>query len=156
MLLHLYPLSSIEENWNDAKHNERERRAFYLLCLGNAAIHLNRYEEASQHYTQCLKLLSGRRVNLPQVRIKARYSLGMTCIMSGLYVMAIQHYEEALLLCKNISEDENLPEIYYGLCDANRLLGKFESAYTYGVKRLPMLIDVSGGKINSAKSPVHA
>ncbi len=52
--------------------------------------------------------------------------------------MAIQHYEEALLLCKNISEDENLPEIYYGLCDANRLLGKFESAYTYGVKALEL------------------
>ncbi len=138
LLLHLYPPSSIEENWNDAKHNERERRAFYLLCLGNAAINLNRFEEASQHYTQCLKLLSERRVNLPQVRIKARYSLGMTCIMSGFYVMAIQHYEEALQLCKNIPEHEDLPEIYYGLCDANRLLGKFESAYLYGVKALKL------------------
>ena len=48
LLLQLYPPSSIEENWNDAKHNERERRAFYLLCLGNAAISLKRIEEASQ------------------------------------------------------------------------------------------------------------
>jgi tetratricopeptide (TPR) repeat protein len=134
----LYTPGNIEESWNDAKHNERERRAFYLLCLGNAAINLNRFEEASQHYTQCLKLLSERRVNLPQVRIKARYSLGMTCSMSGFYAMAIQHYEEALRLCQNNPDQEDLPEIYYGLCDANRLLGKFESAYTFGVKALEL------------------
>ena len=134
LISQLYTPGNIEESWNDAKHNERERRAFYLLCLGNAAINLNRFEEASQHYTQCLKLLSERRVNLPQVRIKARYSLGMTCIMSGFYAMAIQHYEEALRLCQNNPDQEDLPEIYYGLCDANRLLGKFESAYTFGVK----------------------
>jgi tetratricopeptide (TPR) repeat protein len=134
LISQLYTPGNIEESWNDAKHNERERRAFYLLCLGNAAINLNRFEEASQHYTQCLKLLSERRVNLPQVRIKARYSLGMTCSMSGFYAMAIQHYEEALRLCQNNPDQEDLPEIYYGLCDANRLLGKFESAYTFGVK----------------------
>ena len=138
LISQLYTPGNIEESWNDAKHNERERRAFYLLCLGNAAINLNRFEEASQHYTQCLKLLSERRVNLPQVRIKARYSLGMTCIMSGFYAMAIQHYEEALRLCQNNPDQEDLPEIYYGLCDANRLLGKFESAYTSGVKALEL------------------
>jgi len=138
LISQLYTPGNIEESWNDAKHNERERRAFYLLCLGNAAINLNRFEEASQHYTQCLKLLSERRVNLPQVRIKARYSLGMTCIMSGFYAMAIQHYEEALRLCQNNPDQEDLPEIYYGLCDANRLLGKFESAYTFGVKTLEL------------------
>ena len=138
LISQLYTPGNIEESWNDAKHNERERRAFYLLCLGNAAINLNRFEEASQHYTQCLKLLSERRVNLPQVRIKARYSLGMTCFMSGFYAMAIQHYEEALRLCQNNPDQEDLPEIYYGLCDANRLLGKFESAYTSGVKALEL------------------
>jgi len=138
LISQLYTPGNIEESWNDAKHNERERRAFYLLCLGKAAINLNRFEEASQHYTQCLKLLSERRVNLPQVRINARYSLGMTCIMSGFYAMAIQHYEEALRLCQNNPDQEDLPEIYYGLCDANRLLGKFESAYTFGVKALEL------------------
>jgi tetratricopeptide (TPR) repeat protein len=138
LLSNLYPQGSIEESWNDTKHNERERRAFYLLCLGNAAINLNRFEEASQHYTQCLKLLSERRVNLPQVRIKARYSLGLTCIMSGFYAMAIQHYEEALRLCKNDPDHEDLPEIYYGLCDANRLQDKFDEAYTFGVKALEL------------------
>jgi len=141
LLLQLNPPSSIEENWNDAKHNERERCAFYLLCLGNAAISLKRIEEASQHYTQCLKILSERRVNLPQVRIKARHSLGMICTLSGFYVMAIKHYEEALQLCKNTPEHEDLPDIYYGLCDANRLQGNFRDAYTYGVKALTLYED---------------
>jgi tetratricopeptide (TPR) repeat protein len=150
LLSNLYTPGSIEESWNDAKHNERERRAFYLLCLGNAAINLNRFEEASQHYTQCLKLLSERRVNLPQVRIKARYSLGMTCIMSGFYAMAIQHYEEALCLCKNNPDHEDLPEIYYGLCDANLLLGKFDGAYTFGVKALE-LYEKRGMRIMEAR-----
>jgi tetratricopeptide (TPR) repeat protein len=138
LLSPLYTPGSIEDNWNDANHNERERRAFYLLCLGNAAVNLNRFEEASQHYSQCLKLLSERRVNLPQVRIKARYSLGMTCIMSGFYALAIQHYEEALRLCKFDPEHEDLPHIYYGLCDANRHMGKFEVAYKYGVMALEL------------------
>ena len=141
ILLHFYPPSSIEENWNNEKHNERERRAFYLLCLGNAAMSLKRFEEASQHYTQCLKLSSERRVNLPHVRIKALHSLGLSCNMSGFYVMAIKQYEEALQLCKNIHEYEDLPDIYYGLCDANRLHGKFEDAYSYGVKALELYED---------------
>ena len=138
LLSPLYTPGNIEDNWNDANHNERERRAFYLLCLGNAAVNLNRFEEASQHYMQCLKLLKERRVNLPQVRIKARYSLGMTCIVSGFYALAIQHYEEALRLCKNDPDHEDLPHIYYGLCDANRHLGKFEAAYKYGVMALEL------------------
>jgi tetratricopeptide (TPR) repeat protein len=138
LLSPLYTPGNIEDNWNDANHNERERRAFYLLCLGNAAVNLNRFEEASQHYMQCLKLLNERRVNLPQVRIKARYSLGMTCIASGFYALAIQHYEEALRLCKNDPDHEDLPHIYYGLCDANRHLGNFEAAYKCGVKALEL------------------
>ena len=141
LLLTLYPPDGIEENWNNEKHNERERRAFYLFCLGNAAMSLKRLEEASQHYTQCLKLLSERRVNLPQVRIKALRSLGLACIMSGFYVMAIKQYEEALQLCKNTPEHEDLPDIYYGLCDATRWEGKFGDAYTYGVKALAVYED---------------
>jgi len=141
LLLHLYPPGGIEENWNNEKHNERERRAFYLWCLGNAGMTLNRFEEASQHYTQCLKLLNERRVNLPQVRIKALHSLGMSCVKSGFYVMAIKKYEEALQLCKNIPEHEDLPDIYYGLCDANRWDGNLEDAYSYGIKALELYED---------------
>ncbi len=138
LLSPLYTPDSVEDNWSDANHNERERRAFYLLCLGNAAVNLSRYEEASHHYTQCLKVLSERRVNLPKVRIKARYSLGMTCIMNGFYAVAIQHYQEALRLCKDDPDHEDLPDMYYGLCDAHRLLGNSDRAYTYGTMALSM------------------
>jgi len=138
LLSSLYTPSSIEDNWNDANHNERERRAFYLLCLGNAAVNLSRYEEAAQHYTQCLKMLSVRRAHLPKVNIRARYALGMTCIMTGFYAVAAQHYEEALRLCKNDPDHEDLPDIYYGLCDAHQLSGNFERARTYGQKALEL------------------
>lgn len=138
LLSPLYTPGSIEDNWNDANYNERERRAFYLLCLGNAAVNLSRYEEAAQHYTQCLKMLRVRRVHLPKVNIKARYALGMTCIMTGFYALAVQHYEEALRLCKNDPDHEDLPEIYYGLCDAHRLSGNVERAYTSGQKALEL------------------
>ncbi|MGZ3616179.1 MAG: tetratricopeptide repeat protein [Ktedonobacteraceae bacterium] len=141
LLLQLYPPGGIEDNWNNEKHNERERRAFYFFCLGNAAQSLKRYEEACQHYTQCLKLLSERRVKLPQMRIEALRSLGLSYMMSGFYVMAIKQYEEALQLCKNTPENEVLPDIYYGLCDANRLHGKLDDAYTSGVKALAMYED---------------
>jgi len=143
LLLHLYLPGSIEENWNHEKHNERERRAFYLFCLGNAAMSLKRYEEASQHYTQCLKLLSERRANLPQVRIKALHSLGLSCVKSGFYVMAIKQYEEALQLCKNTPDSEDLPDIYYDLCNANRLHGRLGDAYTCGVNALALYEDRS-------------
>jgi tetratricopeptide (TPR) repeat protein len=134
LLNSLYPSCSIEANWISTKHNERERRAFCLTCLGNTALGLNRFEEASRHYTQCLKLLNERRVNLPHIRIKTLNSLGLICIVNGFYAMAINHYEEALNLCKNMPEQDVLPEIYYGLCDASRLLGRYEIAYIYGVK----------------------
>src|SRR5260221_4494845 len=138
LLSPLYTPSSIEDNWNDANHNERERRAFYLLCLGNAAVNLSRYEEAAQHYTQCLKILSARRVHLPKVNIKARYALGMTCIMTGFYALAVQHYVEALRLCKACPVHQDLPHIYYRLDDAWRISGNFERAYSYGKMALEL------------------
>jgi tetratricopeptide (TPR) repeat protein len=134
VLKSLYASCSIEANWDCTKHNERERRAFCLGCLGNAALELDRFEEASRHYTQCLKLLNERRVNLPCIRIKTLNSLGLICIVNGFYAMAINHYEEALNLCNNMPEHDILPEIYFGLCDASRLLGRHETAYIYGVK----------------------
>ena len=38
LLNSLYPSCSKEVNWDSTKHNERERRAFSLMCLGNAAL----------------------------------------------------------------------------------------------------------------------
>jgi tetratricopeptide (TPR) repeat protein len=75
------------------------------------------------------------------VRIKALHSLGLSCMMSGFYVMAIKQYEEALQLCKNTPEHEDLPDIYYGLCDATCWEGNYEDAYTYGIKALALYED---------------
>jgi tetratricopeptide (TPR) repeat protein len=127
-----YTPNTIEDNWNDADHNERERRAFYLLWLGNAAVNLSHYGDASRHYEQCLKILRERRVHLPRVLLKARCGLGLTCTMNGFYLAAVQHFEEALQLCKHDLESEDVADIYYGLADAYRLAGKFDQAYTCG------------------------
>lgn len=131
-VLAAYTPDNIEDDWHDADHNERERRAFYLLWLGNAAVNLSHYGDASRHFEQCLKILRERRVHLPKVLLKARCGLGLTCTMNGFYLAAIQHYEEALRLLRDDMENEELPNIYYGLCDAYRLSGDFTRAYSYG------------------------
>ena len=97
---------------------ERERVALYLLRLGEAAINLGHHEDASLHFTICLKVLHDRRVYLPTVRIKARYYLGMTCIVRGLYSAAVQHYEEALRFCRHYNNEEEKAPVYHGLFDA--------------------------------------
>jgi tetratricopeptide (TPR) repeat protein len=107
---------------------ERERIVLFLLHLGIAAVNLSHYEDASQHFTLCLKILHDRRVHLPAVRIKARYSLAMTCLMRGLYAAAIQHYEEALRLCRHYSREDDVPHIYHGLCNVYRYTGDFVKA----------------------------
>jgi tetratricopeptide (TPR) repeat protein len=107
---------------------ERERIVLFLLNLGIAAVNLSHYEDAAQHFTLCLKILHDRRVHLPAVRIKARYSLAMTCLMRGLYTAAIQHYDEALRLCKHYAREEEVPHIYHGLCSAYRYTGDFVKA----------------------------
>src|SRR6266487_4536741 len=128
----LTPLAQIKPEGEADTLLERERLALYLLHLGEAAINLSHYEDASQHFTNCLKVLHDRRVHLPSVRIKARYSLGMTCIRRGLYSAAIQHYEEALRLCRHYNNDDELAHIYHGLCDAYRNIGDFARAMTVG------------------------
>jgi len=108
---------------------ERERLAVYLLRLGQTAANLAHYQDASQHFTQCLKLLHERRIHLPTVRIDARYSLAMTYVMRGSYIVAIQHYDDALRLCRHYELNDALPHIYYGLSEAYRCLGNFTKAY---------------------------
>ena len=142
----LYDTRANEVNWNDADHTERERRAYYLLWLGNAAVNVSRYQDASEHFTQCLKILEKRRVHLPTVRIKALCGQGMTCIMFGFYAVAIQNYQEALSVCTKEKLLERLrddvADIYYGLSDAYRLSGDFDSAYTCGKTALQMYRDL--------------
>jgi tetratricopeptide (TPR) repeat protein len=120
---------------------ERERQALYLLRLGVAAVNLSHYEDASLHFTLCLKVLHDRRIHLPIVRIQARYSLGMTCLMRGVYNVAIQHYEEALRLCRHYGIEDELPNIYYGLCAAYRETGDYIKASLAGLEALQLYRD---------------
>ncbi len=121
-------------------HTERRRRAHYLLLLGNIAVNLGRYEEATRHYTRCIKFLDERRMNDVNVRIKARYGLGTAYTQTGFYSVALAHYQDALRLCGEGSEHPELPHIYYGLCDAHRHLGNFELAFDYGKKALELYV----------------
>src|SRR5579872_6309225 len=53
----LYDPSSIQDDWEDASHTERERRAFYLVWLGTIAVNLSQYDDASRLFAQCLAIL---------------------------------------------------------------------------------------------------
>lgn len=130
--------SEIEQNWHAASQRERERRAIYLLWLGNAAVNCSYYEDAAHYFSYCLRVLDLRRVHLPAVQVKALYGYAMACIPLGLYPSAIQHYEQALQVCKKERIEGDLPHIYYGLTDAHRLEGHFSEAYSYGETALKM------------------
>jgi tetratricopeptide (TPR) repeat protein len=122
----------IEENWHAASLKERERRAIYLLWLGNAAVNHSYYDDAAHYFARCLRILEMRRVHLPRVQIQALLGYAMTCIPLGLQSLAVQYYEKALQLCAKEKLFDNLPDIYYGLADAYRQVGKFGDAYRYG------------------------
>lgn len=115
---------------------DRERQVLSLLYLGIAAVNLAHYEDASFHFSHCLKILQERRVYLPIVRIKARYSLAMTCLMKGLFGTAIRQYEDALRLCRHYHIDEEMAHIYYGLCEAYRGAGDYVKAMVAGQEAL--------------------
>lgn len=124
--------------WGQAIQLERERIAFCLLCLGLAARKLDLYEDASLHFTSCIKLLRDRRIHLPAVRIKARYSLGTVNLLKGQPQIAIQNYMDALKLCQHYHNDEAPPHIYYGLCEAYQAIGAYELAYDAGTTSLSL------------------
>jgi tetratricopeptide (TPR) repeat protein len=117
---------------------EREQHTFALLLLGLAAVNLASYEDASHHFTRCLKVLHDRRVHLPVVRIYARYYLARTCQMRGLYSAAIQHYDEALRLCHHYHDEQVQPDIYRGLCDVYRYSRNLTKAYLAGKEALDL------------------
>ncbi len=136
-------LSPVIEKLKDSSESQetpadRERLAYQLLRLGIATVNKNRYEDAAQHFSLCLKVLHDRRVHLPSVRIQARYSLGMTCIMRGLYPAAIQYYKEAIQLCQHYENEEQMAEISHGLCYVYRIVGDLPSAYSTGQKALKL------------------
>src|SRR5579863_5753702 len=142
----LYDPQSIQNDWNDTTHTERERRAFYLVWLGTIAVNLSRYDDASRLFTQCLEILQMRRVHLPKLRIKALCGQAMTCITAGLHAVAIQHYQEALKVCAKEKLQQELKrdiaDIHYGLADAYRQIGDFARARAHGRMALQMYEDL--------------
>lgn len=138
----LVDAGSIERGWEEASHTERERRAFYLVWLGTAAVNLSRYEDAGRLFTQCLDILRMRRVHLPRVRVKALIGQAMACIPAGLYGVAIELYGEALKVCAKERLGEELKrdcaDIHYGLAEALRQVGDFGRARTHGRMALQM------------------
>ena len=138
-------LSSIVSFADDEGESEscidRERLALCRLRLGYAAVNFCRFDEAVHHFSRCLKVLNNKRVNLPPiVRVKAHYSLAMSYMMRGLYSTAIQQYHDALHHFLYIDNDEELGNIYYGLSDTYRLLGKLEDARLAGERALELYI----------------
>jgi tetratricopeptide (TPR) repeat protein len=120
----LSPLPNyVEGDGGEESRPERVRLAHCLLRLGVAAVNLAQYEDASRHFTRCLKILNDKKMQLPIARLKARYGLAMTYLMRGQYPAAIQHYELALGLCLHLDDDEERGNIYYGICDAYRRSG---------------------------------
>jgi tetratricopeptide (TPR) repeat protein len=129
-------LIGMDERFDVETLQERERHAMAFLRLGVAAVNLSSYEDASFHFTHCLKVLHDRRVHLPVVRIHARYYLAMTCLMRGLNSLALEYYEEAIQLCHHYADETALPDIYYGLCDVYRATDNLAQAYIAGKEAL--------------------
>lgn len=117
---------------------ERRRKAYYILVMGDVAVNLARYEEATRHYALCIKFLDERRMNDVNLRLRALLGLGLANTMTGYYPSALKYYKEALRVCGEDPRNEHLPTIYYGLCDVYRHQAQFEQALDYGKKALQL------------------
>ena len=134
-------VSSADDEGESESRIDRERLALCRLRLGNAAVNLCRFDEATHHFSRCLKVLNNKRVNLPPiVRVKAHYSLAMSFMMRGLYSTAIQQYHDALHHFLYIDNDEELGKIHYGLSYTYRPLGKLEDARLAGERALELYV----------------
>lgn len=125
----LNPIHAENQNIQQETLVERERFAIYLLRLGQTAVGLAHYEDASRHFLYCLKMLHDRRIQLPALRIEAQYNLAMTYMMRGSYTVAVRNYEDALRLCNHHQLYEEIPNIQYGLSETYRCLGDFAKAH---------------------------
>ena len=119
--------------------SDYERRIAYFMNLGRVAVNLARYDDGCKHYLLCLKLLRERRVHLPLVRIHVHTYLATTYLMKSALRQAIEQYGEALRLCLRDEEfADELPAIYYGLCDSYNRLKDFPTAYDFGQSALAL------------------
>ena len=128
----------VEGDGGEESRPERVRQAHALLRLGEAAVNLGQFEEAARHFSKCLKVLQDKKIQLPRAKLRARYGLAMTYLMRGLYAAALQHYDLALALCVHLDDDEELGNIYYGICDTYRRAGNLIKAQLACVKALEL------------------
>lgn len=136
----LSPLSPFADDEGESENRmDRERLALCYLRLGYAAVQFTRYEEATRHFSRCIKLLNDKRVKLPAlVRVKAHYSLATSYLMRGLYPAAVQQYHEALHHFLYIDDDEEWGNIYYGLSETYRNMGDLDDAQLAGERALQL------------------
>ncbi|MHB8595998.1 MAG: tetratricopeptide repeat protein [Ktedonobacteraceae bacterium] len=136
----LSPIIPIADDEGESEHRiDRERLALCYLRLGNVAVQFTHYDQATRHFSKCIKLLNDKRVKLPPlIRVKAHYSLAMAYMMRGLYPTAIQQYNEAVLHFLYIEDDEELGNIYYGLSETYLHMGKLEEAQFAGKRALEL------------------
>jgi len=138
----LLPFSHYQEDTDE--HAERIKREWYARCLlylGYAAINISHFEDAERHLMACLNVLRHKQLQRPDLqlwRIRAHYSLALTYNMRSLFPTALQHYEKALHLFLYEDNDEELANIYYGLCDTYRKMGQLREAQLAGEKALKL------------------
>ncbi|MDQ2714253.1 MAG: tetratricopeptide repeat protein [Chloroflexota bacterium] len=118
------------------KHSRREQLARSFLRLGDAAVNLSRYSDASRHYLECLRHLQHLRMSSASLHYKAHYGQGVAYLMLGLYEAALHHYQEALALYPAYEDEEELAHIYYGLCYTYRYSKQLIEARIAGEKAL--------------------
>ena len=63
----------VEGDGGEESRIDRVRLTHSLLRLGMAAVNLGQYEDASRHYTKCLKVLQSKKIQLPEAKLKARF-----------------------------------------------------------------------------------
>jgi tetratricopeptide (TPR) repeat protein len=143
----LLPFSHHEEEQDtQGEPVDRERTARSLLHLSSAAMNLYYFEDAERHLRKCLKVLRRKPLQGPQfqlLRIQAHYFLALTYSMRGFYPAAIEHYEEALRLFLYVDNDEELANIYYGLCDTYCKAGRLHEAQLAGERALHLYVRTS-------------
>ncbi len=136
----LSPIIPLADDEGESENRiDRERLALCYLRLGNVAVQFTHYDQATRHFSKCIKLLNDKRVKLPSlIRVKAHYSLAMAYMMRGLYPAAIQQYNEAVHYFPHIEEDEELGNIYYGLSQTHLYMGELEEAQLAGERALEL------------------
>ncbi len=132
-------IPSVDDEGESENRIDRERLALCYLRLGSVAVQFTHYDQATRHFSKCIKLLNDKRVKLPPlIRVKAHYSLAMAYMMRGLYPTAIQQYHEAVHHFLYIEDDEELGNIYYGLSQTYMYMGKLEEAQLAGKRALEL------------------